>query len=154
MRTCVLLPLPPRPSRPEFPQLNMRPAAHTPAFRHPAPGFTPGPQAPTGSCDRATPPKPQHARSPSHRSFTNICCSSCGPGMALSWLRHAPHGSPRPRYAMTKIVTAAPQHAGGHTPPSHASMPMNQDAHGDAVSDAAHTAKADDSNVGKTVSPV
>ncbi|MEY2168473.1 MULTISPECIES: hypothetical protein [unclassified Rhodanobacter] len=51
-------------------------------------------------------------------------------------------------------ATAAPQHAGGHTPPSHASMPMNQDAHGDAVSDAAHTAKADDSNVGKTVSPV
>ena len=70
---------------------------------------------------------------------------------------------------MTKIVTAAlitaafalpfsyalaaPQHAGGHTPPGQ-SMPMNHDAHGDAVSDAAHTAKADDSNVGKTVSPV
>lgn len=49
---------------------------------------------------------------------------------------------------------AAPQHAGGgHTPPGQ-SMPMNHDAHGDAVSDAAHMAKADDSNVGKTVSPV
>lgn len=49
---------------------------------------------------------------------------------------------------------AAPQHAGGHTPPSHSSMPMNQDAHGDMVSDTAHTAKTDDADVGKTVSPV
>lgn len=49
---------------------------------------------------------------------------------------------------------AAPQHAGGHTPPSHPSMPMNQDAHGDAVSDTAHMAKTDDTNVGKAVSPV
>lgn len=52
---------------------------------------------------------------------------------------------------------AAPQHAGGHTPPTppgQSSMPMNQDAHGDMVSDTAHTAKADDATVGKTVSPV
>lgn len=49
---------------------------------------------------------------------------------------------------------AAPQHAGGHTPPGQSSMPMNQDAHGDMVSGTAHTAKADDANVGKTVSPV
>jgi hypothetical protein len=51
---------------------------------------------------------------------------------------------------------AAPQHAGGHAPASHPSMsmPMNQDAHGDAVSDAAHMAKTDDTNVGKAVSPV
>jgi len=46
---------------------------------------------------------------------------------------------------------AAPQHAGGHAP---ASMPMNQDAHGDAVSNAAQMAKTDDTNVGKAVSPV
>ncbi|MCW0201637.1 hypothetical protein [Rhodanobacter thiooxydans] len=53
------------------------------------------------------------------------------------------------------FAIAAPQHgAGGHTPPSAPSMHMNQDAHGDAVSDAAHMAKADDANVGKTVSPV
>src|SRR6185312_16681188 len=86
-------------------------------------------------------------------------------GCAMRRMVHPDRG-----YAMTKIVTAAliaaafalpisyataaPQHAGGHTPPSHASMPMNQDAHGDAVSDAAHTAKANDSNVGKTVGPV
>ncbi|HKR77013.1 MAG TPA: hypothetical protein VJR95_10120 [Rhodanobacter sp.] len=50
---------------------------------------------------------------------------------------------------------AAPQHAGGgHTPPSQSSMPMNQDAHGDAVSSAAQTARTDDTNVGKTVSPI
>jgi hypothetical protein len=52
------------------------------------------------------------------------------------------------------FAVAAPQHGGGHTPPSAPSMPMSQDAHGDAVSDAAHTAKADDANVGKTVSPI
>ena len=49
---------------------------------------------------------------------------------------------------------AAPQHAGGHTPPGQSSMPMNQDSHGDAVSGAAHMAKTDDTNVGKAVSPV
>lgn len=48
---------------------------------------------------------------------------------------------------------AAPQHAGGHTP-SAPSMPMNQDTHGDAASGAAHMAKMDDTNVGKSVSPV
>lgn len=52
------------------------------------------------------------------------------------------------------FAVAAPQHGGGHTAPSAPSMHMNQDAHGDAVSDAAHTAKADDANVGKTVSPI
>ena len=49
---------------------------------------------------------------------------------------------------------ATPQHnGGGHTPPGQ-SMPMNHDAHGDAVSDAAHMAKADDTKIGKAVSPV
>jgi len=58
------------------------------------------------------------------------------------------------------FAIAAPQHgAGGHTPPSSPSMPMNsmptnQDAHGDAVSNTAHMAKANDTNVGKAVSPV
>lgn len=53
------------------------------------------------------------------------------------------------------FAVAAPQHGGGgHTPPSAPSMPMNQDAHGDAVPNAAHMAKADDTNVGKAVSPV
>lgn len=54
------------------------------------------------------------------------------------------------------FAIAAPQHGagGGHTPPSAPSTPMNHDAHGDAVSNAAHTAKADDTNVGKAVSPV
>lgn len=49
---------------------------------------------------------------------------------------------------------AAPQHGGGHAPPSPPSMSMNHDMHGDAVSTAAPTAKADDTNVGKAVSPV
>ncbi|KZC42147.1 MULTISPECIES: hypothetical protein [Rhodanobacter] len=49
---------------------------------------------------------------------------------------------------------AAPQHGGGHTPPSPPSASMNHDAHGDAVSTAAHEAKADDTNVGKAVSQV
>lgn len=49
---------------------------------------------------------------------------------------------------------AAPQHGGGHTPPSMPAMHMNHDAHGDMVSNTAHTAKADDAKVGKTVSPV
>jgi len=53
------------------------------------------------------------------------------------------------------FAIAAPQHgAGGHAPPSPPSTPMNQDAHGDAVSNTAHMAKADDTNVGKAVSPV
>ena len=46
---------------------------------------------------------------------------------------------------------AAPQHGGGHQP----HMPsMNHDAHGDAVSTAAHakTADAEDKNHGKAVS--
>ncbi|GAB3780449.1 hypothetical protein [Dyella agri] len=50
---------------------------------------------------------------------------------------------------------AAPQHnGGGHTPPGQSSMPMNHDAHGDAVSGTAHMAKMDDTHVGKAVSPV
>ncbi len=53
------------------------------------------------------------------------------------------------------FAVAAPQHgAGGHTPPSAPSTHMNQDMHGDAVSDAAKAAKADDTNVGKAVSQV
>lgn len=71
---------------------------------------------------------------------------------------------------MTKTITAAlfaaafalpasyalamPQHMGGHAPQGHATMPMNQDVHGDAVSDAAHAAKAEATNVGKSVSQV
>ncbi len=75
---------------------------------------------------------------------------------------------------MTKTITAAlfaaafalpasyalaqPQHQSGHAPNEHATMPTmpttDQDAHGDTVSDAAHTAKTDDADVGKTVSEV
>lgn len=53
------------------------------------------------------------------------------------------------------FALAAPQHGGGHAPANPpSSMSMNHDAHGDAVSTAAHEAKADDTNVGKAVSPV
>lgn len=49
---------------------------------------------------------------------------------------------------------AAPQHGGGHAPATPPMTHENHDAHGDAVSTAAHAAKSEDANVGKAVSPV